>query len=350
MKKNLLLSSFVISALSANAQITITSSDMPIAGQAYIMANDTNVTSFGSAGANQTWNFGAWTNHTKDTTSFYAPSYLPGASFFPTATLSTGDSTSSGFMKSSSSSFDLLGFYADFGSGSEPATFTPAQKLLTFPSTYLTSYNGTSKYNIQFFLGQSGIDSIRSKSAINYSSSIDGWGSITTPSNVNVSSLRQKYTEIRSDTTYLKYAGQPWTLSPPSPGNPNPRIDTTTTYRWWTNAKKFIIAEITTNGNNVITYANYQLSVQVGVNEQSIAKKELDVFPNPASDKINISGILTESYVFIFDVNGKLIEKGKLKKGNTTINTSNYESGTYFYQVIAMNGKPLGSGKFMVSK
>lgn len=350
MKKNLLLSSFVISALSLSAQIQITTADMPVAGQTYIMANDTNVTSFGSAGASQTWNFAAWGNHSKDTTIFATPSSVAGASFFPTATLGIDGGDGSSFMKNSSSQIDILGFYGDFGFGPMAVPFTPPQKFLTFPSNYLTTYNGTSKYELTFFIGQPGLDSMKVKASINYTSTIDAWGSLTTPVNSNVSSLRQKYIEISTDSTFLLPTGQPWMFNPSSPGNPNPRIDTTNNYRWWSNTKKFPVAEITADGNNVVSNAGYLLSMQVGVNEQAMTKNDLGVFPNPASDKINFTGISEESYMVILDVNGKLIERSRVKKSNTSINTTNYQNGIYFYQITALNGKTIGKGKFVVSK
>ena len=352
MKKNLLLSSLVISALSVNAQITITTADMAVGGGTYIMAYDTNVTSFGNAGANQTWNFAAWGNHSKDTISYGSPSSAPGFSNFPTATLAVGlGGNESNFIKNSTTSFDMLGFYVDLGAGPEPLIFNPAQKALTFPSTYLTNFSGTTNFEVKFYIGQPGLDSLKVKVAINYTSSIDAWGSITTPANPNVNSLRQKYIEISSDTTYLKPTGQPWMLQPSTQQDPNPTIDTTNNYRWWSNTKKWPIAQIGV-ANNMVTDASYLLSTTttVGVNEQSMAKNEVNVFPNPASDKITITGISTESFLVIIDVNGKRMESSSLKKNNTTINTSNYENGTYFYQVIGINGKTIGKGKFVVLK
>lgn len=351
MKKNLLLSSLLISALSVNAQITITTADMGVVGGTYITGNDTNVTSFGNAGANQTWNFAAWANHSKDTISYVNPSSAPGFSNFPTATLAIDEGDAVVFIKNSSSSLDFLGFYGDFsGAGPEPLTYTPAQKNLTFPSTYLTNFSGTSNFELQFYIGQPGLDSMRIEVALNYVSSIDSWGAITTPANSNVNSLRQKFIETSFQTTYLKPTGQPWMLNPSTQQNPNPSIDTTNTYRWWSNTKKWPIAEIGTDANNIVTNASYLLSTPVGVNEQSIAKSDVNVFPNPASDKITISGISSVSYLVILDVNGKRMESSNLKKNNTSINTSNYENGTYFYHVIGMNGKTIGKGKFVISK
>ncbi|MCE9537820.1 MAG: T9SS type A sorting domain-containing protein [Bacteroidetes bacterium] len=350
MKKNLLLSSLVISALSVNAQIQINTGDMPVAGKTFVMANDTTITSYGSAGTNQSWNFASWANQSTDTTAFSTPSSVAGSSFFPTATLGVGAGDMTSFMKNASSQIDILGFYGDFGFGPMAVQFTPAQKFLSFPSNYMTNYSGTSKYELKFYLGQPGFDSMKVKASINYTSSIDAWGTLTTPVNSNLSTLRQKYIEITTDSIFLLPTGQPWMLNPSAPGDPNPRKDTTNSYRWWSNVEKFPVAEVITDGNNVVTNAGYLLSTLVGVKEQSMTKNELNVYPNPASDKINITGLSTESYLVIFDVNGKLIERTRLKKNNTSINTSNYENGIYFYQITALTGKPVGKGKFIVSK
>lgn len=349
MKKNLLFASLVISALSVNAQITVNTGDMPVAGQTYIIANDTNVVTYGSAGASQTWNFAAWTNDTKDTLAFVNPSSVAGYSSFPTSTIAMDNGVNGAtFFKNSSTSFDILGFYADFGTGFTAVPFTPAEKFLTFPSNYLTNYTGTSNYSIKIYLGYSGLDSMKIKANINYTSNIDGWGTITTPEFAGLSSLRQIYKEISTDSTFMKPTGLPWTFQPSSS---NPSKDTTISYRWWSNTKKYPVAEVQTDGNNVVTGASYLTSLQsVGVAENSVMKSEVNIFPNPASNKINITGVSSESILLIFDVNGKLVENSRLKKSNTSLNVSNYENGTYFYQIVALNGNTIGKGKFVVAK
>ncbi len=352
MKKNLLFASLLISAFATNAQtaITVNTGDMPTIGQTYIMANDTIASSFGNAGTNQVWNFASWQNHTTDTNSFVNPTTSAGSSFYPTSTIAINATNGTSFMKNSASSLDILGFYADFGYGPTAVQFSPAEKFITFPSNYLTAYSGTSVFKIQIYINQSGFDSMKIVSSIAYSSIIDGWGTITTPAYTNVNSLRQKLKEVTTQTTYVKPAGLPWVLSPPSPGTSNPAIDSTNTYRWWSTTKKFPVAEITADGSNVVTNASYQMAVVAGINETAVSHNEVNIFPNPASDKINISGISTPSQLFIFDVNGRLIESSRLKKSSTTINTSIYENGIYFYQIIALNGELIGKGKFAVSK
>jgi len=347
MKTKLLLSTLLISALSIKAQITVNTGDMPVAGQTYIMANDSTITSFGNAGANQTWNFSSWQNQTRDTSVFVNPSSLTGSSSFPTANLGVDGGTSgSTFMKNSSTSFDLLGFY-DSNFGAVP--INPSEKTLSFPSTYQTTYTGTSKYSVQFYIGQQGLDSVRLKVKVNYTSNIDAWGTITTPALSNVASLRQKFVQIRTDSTFIKPTGLPWTLEPSTQANPNPSIDTINSFLWWSNTHKFNIADVETDGSGNVTSARYLLSSTVGINELSMPKNNISIFPNPASDHININGVSTESVMVIFDENGKLVSQNILTK-NAKINTSAYTSGIYFYQIVPLNGSTINKGKFVISK
>jgi len=349
MKKNLLFASLVISAFSVNAQITISSGDMPVVGQSYIMAHDSTITSYGNAGTSQTWNFASWANNTYDTTSFVNPSSVAGFSSFPTATLAVDRGVNGAdFMKASSSLVEILGTYVDFGFGLTAIVFAPSEKFLTFPSNYLTNFNGTSVFTIKFASTQPGLDSIKMVNSINYTSNIDAWGSITTPAFTGLNSLRQNIKEINTQTTYLKFTGQAWALS--TYGN-NPTVDTSNTYRWWSDTKNFPVAEISADANNIVTDASYLTTLQyVGVTEKTATNNDVNVFPNPASDKITITGVSSESYLLIFDVNGKLVENSRLKKNNTSVNTSDYQNGIYFYQIVTLNGKTTGKGKFAVSK
>lgn len=68
------------------------------------------------------------------------------------------------------------------------------------------------------------------------------------------------------------------------------------------------------------------------------SNKQLDLniqlFPNPTSDLLNISTgeLFTDTEYTIYNVEGKLIENG-LFTGHTSIDISTYENGTYFIEV-----------------
>ncbi|MGB3948626.1 MAG: T9SS type A sorting domain-containing protein [Bacteroidia bacterium] len=344
MKKQLLFASISICSFAMNAQITITSADMPVAGNSYIIANDTAVSSYGTAGANQTWNFSTWASHSLDTNMFSSASGMAGASFFPTATIGIDDADASSFMKVSSSVVELLGFYGDFfGGGATAVTFVPAQKYVTLPSTYQTNYTGTYTYEFTFPLGQFGIDSVKIKSIVSYTSNMDGWGTLTTPSYSAVPSLRQFYTEMTTDTTFGLPTGTTDYVYV------DDGMDTSYTYRWFSNAHTFPLAEITFNIGDTIYSGSYLTNTLVGINEFSKNTAAVSAYPNPAINKLNFIGIDSNSYLIIFDVNGKIVDKTLVKK-NTTVDVSAYNNGVYFYTVAPLNGKPVSQGKFVVEK
>lgn len=355
MKKPLLFfGAFVLLLFNANAQITITQSDMPTVGKVLVTANDTiyNGISVGASGTNKFWNFSNLLNHTQDTAAFVSPAPLPGASNFPAANLAISGGGISSFISLNSSSLDFLGYYGDFGPpiGLMAIKYNPAFKEITYPSAYLTTFSGTSSSQFKFATSFTpGVDSIKSTISINYTSTIDGWGTITTPAFSNVACLRQYRRDINTTTSYNHTTGGGWTLQPSSGTNPNPAVDTSYSYAWWSNTKKFSLVNIVTNPVGVVTSASYLLiQTATGIEEPTV-NNNITISPNPASDFITISG-LTEMYaVNIFDVTGKLIESRLLKNSNTSINISGYENGIYFYEVSDKTKNSIGKGKFVVA-
>lgn len=59
--------------------------------------------------------------------------------------------------------------------------------------------------------------------------------------------------------------------------------------------------------------------------------EEINIFPNPASDILNISGITLDSEFEIYNVAGQKVSEGKIK--NKTVNISRLLKGVYFIQI-----------------
>lgn len=239
---------------------------------------------------------------------------------------------------------EIQGYYADFGSGLMPIMFMPAQKFITFPSTYQTAFNSTSAYDVTIDPGQMGVDSMRIKSVTFTESTVDGWGTITTPALTGVASIRQFVTETRTDSTWGLLTGQTtWTLF-------NDNVDTSYTYRWWSNAHTFPVAEVSFDAGATTYNASYLSSTMVGVNEAAKPKTNITVYPSPAAEKVNFSGAAEGSLLVIFDQNGKMVEQTTLRKNNNIINTASYTNGLYYYNIISKNGAAVSKGKFAVTK
>ncbi|MDP1745728.1 MAG: T9SS type A sorting domain-containing protein [Bacteroidota bacterium] len=89
----------------------------------------------------------------------------------------------------------------------------------------------------------------------------------------------------------------------------------------------------------------------VGIDEQNIYSDKVKVFPNPASDEININATFDEAdNIQIIDVSGKLMGNYKIQNYNANINTGLFAEGIYFYEIRDRKNEPLTKGKFNVVK
>jgi hypothetical protein len=71
----------------------------------------------------------------------------------------------------------------------------------------------------------------------------------------------------------------------------------------------------------------------------------VNIFPNPAKDKLNISGLTHESIISVFDLNGRLLIREKSSSESNIIDVSNFQSSIYILEV--RNGNTVQSIKFL---
>jgi Secretion system C-terminal sorting domain/Kazal-type serine protease inhibitor domain len=108
-------------------------------------------------------------------------------------------------------------------------------------------------------------------------------------------------------------------------------------------------------GCDSITYSNECMAVNYGgvtsftpgeciVGVKEIKDSQVNVFPNPFQDNLNISlnGGITARYITMHDAMGKLVyESNKTFTSNTDINTSSLSEGVYIISIYsAKNGIP----------
>lgn len=72
-----------------------------------------------------------------------------------------------------------------------------------------------------------------------------------------------------------------------------------------------------------------------GINENTISAS---VFPNPATDVLNIKLTENATSVSILGMDGKVISTESVNSNVVAVNVSNLVSGVYFYEVVAENG------------
>jgi len=92
--------------------------------------------------------------------------------------------------------------------------------------------------------------------------------------------------------------------------------------------------------------------VPIGIKEYvNPFKSKIKIFPNPASDNITIYTPFDEATkIEIVEVSGKQISSHKITNYTTLVNTSQYPSGSYFYNIYDRKNKLLTSGKFNIVK
>ena len=80
------------------------------------------------------------------------------------------------------------------------------------------------------------------------------------------------------------------------------------------------------------------LSDWVNVYENKAEENEISIYPNPARDFVNISGNDLINSVKVYNCLGMMVEEIEVNANETEINTSDYNTGIYFFNVQSENG------------
>ncbi|MGP8214285.1 MAG: T9SS type A sorting domain-containing protein [Bacteroidia bacterium] len=336
----------VIAGLSAEAQITITQSNMPYIGykfvyEEYYTDSSSIVNSPGSSGPSQTWNFSAMSTATPDTVSAISIGGTPYSTQFPGANLAFSYSSYPGGFEYYNSASTGLFFMGDYYVSS--IWYSPSWEMIALPLTYKDHWAGTYSYTYkQADTNISGVDSTGYIQTSVYHDSVDAWGNITTPSGT-YNSLRIKHLETDKDSSIEHKIGIGWV------GAPGTSTFSNNYFAWYSNSANFFITIMdvdTTNATNITWFKN-----EVSGIDEITDNGKVKVFPNPANTILNIQ---TAGYnagnARIYDLAGKEMGSTNFGNGRVTINTSDYSDGMYLYIVTDMQGNVLARDKFTVAR
>lgn len=76
----------------------------------------------------------------------------------------------------------------------------------------------------------------------------------------------------------------------------------------------------------------YAQEVNNNYSKQIKASKEINLYPNPASNYFSVVGITTEENFVLYNILGKDVLRGKIKN-NERINISNFKQGVYLLRL-----------------
>lgn len=114
-----------------------------------------------------------------------------------------------------------------------------------------------------------------------------------------------------------------------------------------------LYAALTNKGNQDSVSANNIscASATLPVNEIKEMAKSITVFPNPASEFLNVSSSNNMPLnIEIYDVTGKLTMKDSINSIKTKVDVSSLPNGIYIYQLFNNEGQNVKSSRFTISK
>jgi hypothetical protein len=352
--KKLLLSLFVIISTSSFSQITITSADMPNAGDSIVLstANNNSVTFPILADSNATWDYSTLVPTIQMYDKYDSPMSFttPFNLLFNVLNTSYGrdnyDLTSINipivqltdaydFFKESSASLKQIGSGFTINGAPLPFFYTSADVIYNFPINYQDTDSCDYQYGLPIpvlgYYGQKG----------HRVNQVNGWGNLITPFGSFQSLLVTSKIDA-VDTIYFD------TLSF---GTNLPR-PTRYEFKWLANGMKAPVLQINaTEGNASLMATNIQYidSLRSNVPHVGIVENsntiQFKTYPNPTSDVLTIEYILAKAdftNIYISDIVGKKVKivcnemqtKGQYRK---QINLSDLSAGTYILMVQTAN-------------
>jgi hypothetical protein len=349
MKKSIQL--FVLFSLfiskGINAQISITSANMPLSGDTIGYSNcATSSINYTVTGANMYWNYDSLKSQSKGMYNYLAASKTPYAFYYTSASeygLKIADSIGTGtytfknvfdFYKNSSASFETEGIGFEYSGFPLAAKYSDPDEIYTFPLSYLdhdsTTYRFTIALGTTVYYGQHGY-------RIN---DVDGWGYIKTPYDDSVACIRLVSTTYGKDS--INYNGIGFNFP-----------DVQRSYKWMSLTEKIPVLELDgtyTNNTFVPTQARYRDSVSyVAGIETHVSNTEVRVFPNPTSGDLYVyTNSPDVSIINLYNVTGVLVASYKTNGPVTTIATQNLPKGSYYYSISNKKAGQVATGKVIV--
>lgn len=310
-----------IASIAAQAQITVTSSDMPDAGDNIIvsMTADLGTADPAITGGNHTWNFSFLAPDSQRVDSFvnvtstpfayqfyfnnlfmypnhkasYAtPVYTP--NFVPQFTVEDVYN----FYKESTPEYSFVGFGAKINGVPASVKYDSIDVVYTFPMNYGDADSCWSKYG--FNVPNFGYYQ-QERHRVN---TVDGWGTLITPYGT-FPVLRVKSVIEATDSVYNSSLGFGFT-------SPRPRE---TEYKWLGQGSKIPILQVNTTlsfSSEIITSIVYRDSLRTtSITEESRPGIAFTLYPNPAKGAANIHYVLKEAAVVsveALDIAGRSVQ------------------------------------------
>ncbi len=358
MKKSLLFFILTSFFIRLSAQITLNHTHLVTPGKKLIQATHVSSHAFASAGANQTWDFTDLSADMTDSIRFGVAGWYPGHENFPLANIAMvyySDENEISFLDITPAAVTMYGNYSMTDTGNFSTKMN--MRLITFPSTYNTSFSDVNIFDaFSFPLGfdpdSAGpipfIDSVQIRIQYNTKSTIDGWGTMKTPLG-DFAALKQTTQNISSPLIKMFSNGigfdVPVSMLALFEGQ-IPEGDTSYTVNFWTNDATVGFPLVTydyTNADNSASSVDWLTAKPQSSSIRSVQTSPIHVYPNPAADYIDVISPADNGSLTIMDMSGKILIEQAVER-HSRVQIGHLSRGMYMLQLSdAVNGKLIGS-------
>lgn len=334
MKKILLFVSFVAIIFSLNAQVTITSSEMPAPGASYVVSNAISISNYSDAGANLTWDFSALTPLSQDTLTYETPiSAVIPITYIATfnnpfdmdhkATTAKEENLSVPvpgitvsdvyfFYKLGTSDYRQVGMGANISGAALPVKMDPTDRVFVLPLNY-----NDKDTSVSFFEATIPTIGYYSSQKTRYNHA-DAYGTLKTPYGT-FQTLRVKSTCNYHDSLYSEQMGM---------GFPNDRQEVE--YKWMVQGYKIPMITVTER-TPAVSVVYIDSLRNIGISEESVFAGI--VFPNPATGTFTVMNPdpcgFTDVHVYSSNGQMALWEHIDMNSSSRVINIESLSPGIY---------------------
>ena len=275
------------------------------------------------AGPLVSFTFGAFADETYQATNYTAATDIPldaAGQFLPININEVNQ-----FAKHSDSAIGLVGLAINVEGNDIPVPSDTIETKFVLPLNFGDAYNSRG----YTYLNMNPIFNLIWIQYRQRSSSVDGWGTITTPFG-SFDCLRVKHEITETDSVLIDFAGtgNPIWIELPVP----PSVD----YEWIAKNELAPILSIrTTNagGNETVTQIKYRdiyLGLDAGINENTL---NLKIGPNPVNNTLLINGLNEETPYQFLSLEGKVIQTGTGNHMNAKIDVSELKTGIFLIHI-----------------
>ena len=319
---------------------SITQSDLPTAGTAYILGTDSAFSGLiPTQGVGVTWDYSSLINKVSDTTAFIGTSGTPYAATFSSSNLASHNLSDDSYTYFTNNSD---GFYID-GSGLQSSTFSfnPPHLFAPVPFGYGDIRNNIARTQIDTtIIDSTGSTNLRFVLRYNSIFKADGTGTLILPSGTYQNVLKIKVTETRYDSVYYDIGGGVYI---PFPGFSSSTLSFHHLF-FSSGLQVNYLMNIDADALGNPISSEYLVASSLKVPTITDNNKVI-TYPNPAINVLNFNIIGNNTSIVIFDNNGKEVMKSK-QIVNNHFNVEALKNGIYHYE-LNQNGK-IQKGSFVI--